>query len=52
MGSMLLTYQQLSLGHSIVSRRDRSGEKCAVGYGDEDAVRVHREAATAILSGG
>jgi hypothetical protein len=34
---MVLTYQQLSLGHSIVSRRDRSCERCAVGQGDEDA---------------
>jgi hypothetical protein len=39
-GSMVLTYQQLSLGHSIVSRRDRSCEKCAVSYDDEDTVRV------------
>ena len=40
-GSMVLTYQQLLLGHSIVSRRDRSCEKCAV-IDDENAVRVRR----------
>src|SRR6266704_5416227 len=51
-GSMVLTYQQLSLVHSIVSRRDRGYEKCAVSHDDEDTVRVRREAATAILSGG
>jgi len=39
-GSMALTYQQLSLGHSIVSRRDRRCEKCAVSDDDEDTVRV------------
>ncbi|HMI16771.1 MAG TPA: hypothetical protein VK526_10495, partial [Bradyrhizobium sp.] len=33
---MALTYQQLSLGHSIVSRRDRRYEKCAVSHDDED----------------
>ena len=48
-GSMVLTYQQLILGHSIVSRRDRSCEKCAVKHDDEDAVRVRREAATAVI---
>src|SRR6266852_134893 len=51
-GSMVLTYQKLSLGHSIVSRRDRSCEKCTVNLGDEDAVRVRRKAATARLLGG
>jgi hypothetical protein len=49
---MALTYQELLLGHPIVSRRDRRCEKCAVSHDDEDSVRVRREAATAILSGG
>jgi hypothetical protein len=36
---MVLTYQQLLLGHSIVSRRDRGCEKCVGGHDDDDAVR-------------
>jgi hypothetical protein len=46
---MVLTYQQLLLGHSIVSRRDHRCEKCAVSDDDEDAVGFAPGTATARL---